>query len=299
MSYLKRANNFLSAVNTATRFYGLGKRTYDMYSKFKKRGMARKRIRTIRRYRRMARTTPAKRRYAARRVKKTRALTSRTRIGTPVLLPDAKTNVIANVAADTALTASTLYGYDITNIIFGDERYMRQRNLARISGIKVWLRACNRNQNQEAVFNYALLAPKGNKTVSSPSDFESNFFRGYGVDRANDLGSARSGMISCYGNISTDDKVVVYHKRFKLWRKQEATRDTNVDKRNVLDIHRWIPINRMVKWDSSNALNSQTPIWFVYWWDLPSRIAGSAYDAMQGNLEFGLDLITFFRECDY
>lgn len=199
-----------------------------------------------------------------------------------------------NISSNQQLFAGTLAFYEPTAIsgTTTNEIYARQRDLIRITGLKIDLEYRN-NNSTPMYMNIAVVSLKNTTTIATP-----NFFRKYGSTRGVDFGDTSLGAIDYHRlPINTDIYNVLSHKRFVIrgYDLENAPQFSLNSGGTNYGVHsEYININRQFRYVNATSTRSQTPIYICMWvatfLDPPPVTAGTV------PLQFSLRHTLHFRE---
>lgn len=184
----------------------------------------------------------------------------RKQLGFPQGVSNAKRRNNLDDAEPTSLDTRTLYSEKLCQIprTTTNDISQRQRDMIKISGIKLCLSFKNSSSTTTNALNInvAVITPRG--TLSNPSN--TDFFRASNANsRSRDFTSTLSSVDYQCLPINADDYIVHWHKRFKC-----KTANSN-EGDGVRQIMKYIKINRQFRYDSEGA-DPTTPTPYLVWW---------------------------------
>lgn len=170
-----------------------------------------------------------------------------------------------NINSNQIILPGTLAIYEPTAITgtVNNEIYARQRDLIRITGLKIDLEYRN-NNSVPMYMNVAVVSLKNNTVVTT-----SNFFRKYGATRGVDFGDSSLGAIDLHRlPINADLYNVLSHKRFILrgYDLENAAQFVLNSGGSNYGVHsEYININRQFRFVNATSSRSQTPLFICMW----------------------------------
>lgn len=196
---------------------------------------------------------------------------------------------IENVSKGT----QALESYDLTAVALGDALNERERYVINCRGFKIRLLVRN-FLDAPIVFNWAIVAGRSKNAVTA-----SDIFRAYGNGRAQQLGKpSGNGLSRSYGDINTDEYVVMKHKRFVLSEINDPTTTNTLTYeagKSAWSMKEfYFPLNRQLRYDSTSSTSCTEKVFFICWASRPLAVAND--DGTEGQYRLGLQTIMYFKE---
>lgn len=188
------------------------------------------------------------------------------------------------------LDSRTLEKHSLCNIPFGTDNEMDRRKSSNIwvKGIKICAQVRN-NKRTVVTFNYAVISP-----FDDDSNLNTDFFRSAVTARAIDFSTSLSSNILHCRAINTDRFHVFTHKRLILESEGGGTNDINqFGPRNFKFINRYIPINRMFRYEKNTDDEPLNNVFLVYWCDAIVTPGGSGVET--GYIKMELNQVIYFK----
>jgi len=207
---------------------------------------------------------PSKSKAAMR--KKAKAKFSPKNVGHP---GGADTTKDTDVVNDSSLIAYDTRSFHVTDITALDQATSansisrRQRQIVFLKGFKICEEISN-NQDNPLYYHIAVIAPHGNTNIPNTTDF---FRSTGGTERSADFGTALSSIEFRCLPINTDKYTVLWHQRIMLNAVNNTASFAARDGRNYGLVEKYIPMNRQIRYDSTNAGSCENPVYVVHWAD--------------------------------
>jgi hypothetical protein len=116
-----------------------------------------------------------------------------------------------------------------------------------------------------------------NKADQSPANAANNALKGYATERGLDISTARSGLQMAYNPINRDIYEVF----------AEGTHDIAGTQENAgavvtqFSMNKYVPVNRILQYDTQAVNVPIHRLWVIYWWDNPIIAGAGASIATQ------------------
>lgn len=202
-----------------------------------------------------------------------------------------KKHALQDDATILTLSTRTLYSQTLTDLPkqTGDEINRRDRDIARLSGVKFCWELAN-NTSDPVYLNWAIVIPKGDNTVGS-----ADFFRAYGTSRSVTFGSSLTSNDFHCRPINSDRYDIVTHKRYRLGPNNGASNTTWYagTEKSYMNLNKYIKIKRQFRYEGVlNQSEGRIPI-LVYWFDQFLKPSGTTpvpvVNILQRNIQYFRD----------
>lgn len=171
------------------------------------------------------------------------------------------------------LSSRVLYSSTITDIAYGTAIDQRQRDTVLVKGFKIWFHVkVPQGVTIPRVLRIAVISAKNNTIASS------NFLKGYGNDNGLDFQDTRNGIEMTKSQINPREYVTLWQTKIMLPPGNQNATAAPYDKHNgVHMISKYVPLNRVLMWDSSLSIEPDSDrCYMVYWLDDPLAPPGTA-----------------------
>lgn len=219
------------------------------------------------------------------------ARTSTKQLGFPAGASNTKRNAVHDGATLAAYNSRTFYNDNLVAIgkvgTLADEIDKRQRDLCKVSGVKICMTMENKGSLATDVLEVNVAVITARDTVISPA--VTDFFRSSDTFRATSFSTALSStQLDCLP-INTDKWIV--HKR---WKRRLLPSSTNSNGRNFGRIQHYLKIGKQFRFDGTVTAPTTPVPYLVWWYDKPNTDGGAPVVTAQ--MDMTHRCVVYFKE---
>lgn len=203
----------------------------------------------------------------------------------------------ARVILDTSNTGAVdlaMNSVDTCQIPLGSGRDEREKDVIQLKGWKICVNLSN-TAAQPITVNYALISPKVDYNAGVMAQFNAEFFRSYGAERAQDFATTANYLTLCQTPINPDRWNILWRKTIRLGGMRDGSFDKPVNYvPSQKQMNQYIKLNRKMVYESTTSSFTEcAPVYLVRWVVRDFQAPGGASQAT-----FGLQtrIVTYFSD---
>jgi len=187
----------------------------------------------------------------------------------PMVLAISKTSTTPPLGAS---SSRTLHAEPIDAFAFGTNTNERERNKILLKGVTLD-HAIRNTSTAVRIYRWAIIMPRTNQLIANLTD---NFITGFDGEKGLDFSTTRTGLQLCHWPINK----AVYNV---IAQGSETVAGTGASDNNgvIPNFRNWrtyVPINKILTFDTNITLGPYERTFFVQWWDNPLVSSGTATD---------------------